>query len=235
MISELLLAAQSVQSLTTLLKAAKGLSNYNEIVAAVAEVNIKLMQANAVALASQEKQSALATKIQELEKECDRLKDWQTEKERYELKEIAPGVFARIEKGLVGNLQSAHKFCATCFEQNFKGPLQQEKIDVGRKLSLTCHRCKSKVIFDSYLKTSDQSELKLEPNTEQILKQFFDAGSDLSVNDISPAIPLKIGVVQYHFDILLKKNLIAQATGYEPIKYSLTEKGRAYVIENMNS
>ena len=151
MISELLLATQSVQSLTTLLKAAKGLSNYNEIVAAVAEVNIKLMQANAVALASQEKQSALATKVQELEKECMRLKDWGQEKERYYLKEFASGLFACIEKGFVGSLESAQKLCANCFEQGSKATLQQEKIREGRRLSLTCHRYKSTVIFNHYL------------------------------------------------------------------------------------
>ena len=154
MIHELLMASQSVQALMNLLKAAHHLSNYNEIVAAVSEVNVKLLQANDVALASQEKQSKLAAKVDELEKECVRLKDWSQEKERYELKELAAGVFARIEKGFVGDLQSAHKFCANCFEQNSKGPLQQEKVQIGRRLSLTCHRCKSTVIFDHYLQTS---------------------------------------------------------------------------------
>ena len=58
MIQELLIASQSVQALGTLLKAANGLANYNEIVAAISEVNTKLMQANTVALTSQEKQAA---------------------------------------------------------------------------------------------------------------------------------------------------------------------------------
>jgi len=60
MFNELMLASQSVQALGTLLKAANGLANYNEIVAKVSEVNEKLMGANAVALAAQEKQSALS-------------------------------------------------------------------------------------------------------------------------------------------------------------------------------
>lgn len=202
---------------------------------AVSKILEALITVQTDALSMQEKYSLLTAKIQELEKECDRLKDWQTEKERYELKEIAHGFFTRIEKGLVGNSQSAHKYCANCFDHNFKALLQQEKIVEGRKLSLTCHRCKSKVLFDSYLKTSDQSELKLDPDTDQILRQFFDASRDLSVNDISPANRLRSGVVQYHFDILLKNQLIVQATGHEPIEYSLTPKGRAYVVENMNS
>jgi hypothetical protein len=57
MIPELLGATQSVQALASLLKSANGLSNYNEILLAVSEVNTKLMNANAVALAAQEQQS----------------------------------------------------------------------------------------------------------------------------------------------------------------------------------
>ena len=75
MINELMMASQSVQALGTLLKAANGLANYNEIVAKVSDVNSKLMGANAVALAAQEKQSSLATKVQELEGEVAKLKD----------------------------------------------------------------------------------------------------------------------------------------------------------------
>ena len=150
MIAELLGAAQSVQALSTLLSAANGLANYNEIVAAVSEVNTKLMQANAVALASQEKQSTLAAKVHELEQEIMGLKNWETEKQKFELKEIARGVFARTEQGYMGTLQSAHKFCATCFEKHIKSPLQQENVTEGRQLSLTCHTCKSKIIFRLY-------------------------------------------------------------------------------------
>ena len=150
MIAELLGAAQSVQALSTLLSAANGLANYNEIVSAVSEVNTKLMQANAVALSSQEKQSSLAAKVYELEQEVVSLKNWEAEKQKYELKEIARGVFARTEKGVMGTLQSSHKFCATCFEKHIKSPLQQENVTEGRQLSLTCHTCKAKIIFRHY-------------------------------------------------------------------------------------
>ena len=150
MIAELLGAAQSVQALSTLISAANGLSNYNELVAAVSEVNTKLMQANAVALSSQEKQSSLAAKIKELEQEVMSLKNWESEKQKYELKEIARGVFARTDKNFVGTLQSAHKFCATCFEKHIKSPLQQESVTEGRQLSLTCHTCKAKIIYRHY-------------------------------------------------------------------------------------
>ena len=150
MINELILASQSVQALATLLGAAKKLSNYNDIVAAVADVNIKLMQANAVAIGSQEKLSASAARIHELEQECARLKDWTEEQQRYELKEVAPGFFVQIEKNFDSPFQSAHKLCANCFVNGAKSLLQQEEVRVGCRIQLTCHRCKATVVFDCY-------------------------------------------------------------------------------------
>ena len=150
MINELMMASQSVQALGTLLKAANGLANYNEIVAKVSDVNSKLMGANAVALAAQEKQSSLATKVQELEGEVAKLKDWSVEAERYEVKEVATGVFAYLGKGQAVKLQSAQKLCANCFNQGTKSLLQQQHVEVGRQLSLVCHRCKANVVFRHY-------------------------------------------------------------------------------------
>ena len=150
MINELMMASQSVQALGTLLKAANGLANYNEIVAKVSDVNSKLMGANAVALAAQEKQSSLATKVQELEGEVAKLKDWSAEAERYEVEEVATGVFAYLGKGQAVKLQSAQKLCANCFNQGTKSLLQQQHVEVGRQLSLVCHRCKANVVFRHY-------------------------------------------------------------------------------------
>jgi len=67
MYAEISAAIQSAKALGELVKAAHGLANYNEFVTAVYEVNAKLMDATAVALASQEKQSSLANRVAELE------------------------------------------------------------------------------------------------------------------------------------------------------------------------
>ena len=66
MINELLLASKGVHALMDLLKATHGLANYNQIEATVKEISAKLVQADTVA---QKGQSALATKVDELEKE----------------------------------------------------------------------------------------------------------------------------------------------------------------------
>ena len=151
MINELLMASQSVQALGGLLKAANGLANYSEIVEKVSEVNSKLMQANSVALAAQEKQAALATKVHELQAEVNQLKDWKTEAQSYDIREVASGVFACVVKSHYGKFQAAQKLCVNCFNQGYKSLLQQQHIEVGRQLSLVCHRCKASVIFRYYI------------------------------------------------------------------------------------
>jgi uncharacterized protein YaaR (DUF327 family) len=69
MIAEFSAAIQSAKALGELVKAAHGLTNYNEFVTAVYEVNAKLMDATAVALSSQERQTALTARVAELENE----------------------------------------------------------------------------------------------------------------------------------------------------------------------
>ena len=95
--------------------------------------------------------SALLADKYELEKECVRLKDWSAEKQNYEALEISTGLFAYVAKENVKPLQSAHKYCATCFDNGVKTLLQQQRVQVGHKLSLICTPCKSTLVFTEYL------------------------------------------------------------------------------------
>jgi hypothetical protein len=147
MLHELLGAAQSVQALTTLLKSANGLANYNEIVAAVSQVNAKLMQANTVALAAQEKQAVLSAKMAELEKELVRFKNWESEAERYRLHALAPGIFAYALKPGMENGEPPHYLCANCMSKHQKALLQvSAESEFGR--NYICHNCSSTLSID---------------------------------------------------------------------------------------
>lgn len=126
MITELLGAAQSVQSLLTLLKAANGLANYNEIVAAVSEVNVKLMQANAMALSAQAEQGALSGRVRELEAQISEYEDWQRIAADYELRDLAHGVFAYVYKPAAINGEVRHWACTKCFQERKRHVLQRE-------------------------------------------------------------------------------------------------------------
>ena len=148
MIQELLLASQSVQALGTLLKAANGLANYNEIVSAVSEVNSKLMQANAVALASQEKQATLANQVATLQAELSELKRWDNEIDRYILHQLAPEVFVYALKPGRENAEPPHFLCTNCVSKHQKSILQLTNSGpYGR--DYICHNCSSQLSFST--------------------------------------------------------------------------------------
>jgi hypothetical protein len=148
MINELILASQSVQSLSVLLKAAQGLTNYNEMVSVISEINAKLMEANAVGLASQEKQSLLSNRIAELEKEIANLKDWNRESERYQLHEICSGVYVFSLKPGMEKGEPSHYLCAKCYNESKKYFLQRKNHTlVG--IHYYCQNCNSEIIDHS--------------------------------------------------------------------------------------
>jgi hypothetical protein len=105
MYAEISAAIQSAKVLGELLRAAHGLANYDELVAAVSEVNAKLMDPTAVALASQEKQSSLGNRVAELEHELRELENWESESQRYQLTRFAFGTFVYSLKPSMENAE----------------------------------------------------------------------------------------------------------------------------------
>lgn len=148
MFMEINAAVQSLRVLTDLVKANQTLRNFNELVAAVYEVNAKLLAVQSVALESQEKQAALTNCISELEKEIGELKNWNREAERYQLTEIAPGMVAyRLKAGMENN-EPPHQLCANCFAKKEKSFLQSEPPGV-RHTTHRCPRCQSTLVVPS--------------------------------------------------------------------------------------
>lgn len=150
MIPELLGAAQSVQVLASLLKSATSLANYNDIVLAVSDVNARLMQANALALASQEQQSELGRRLKEAEAKLAQLQEWHREAAGLECIQVGEGVFAYLSRQRGSRYQAQPKYCANCFLQNQPSLLQESRED-RRHIGLHCPRCKLKVAFTHYL------------------------------------------------------------------------------------
>lgn len=85
MYSEITAAFQSAKTAVELIKATQGLSNSNDILTAVNDVQIKLSGDIASALASQEKQALLAERVRDLETQLRDIEDWKTQMQRYEL------------------------------------------------------------------------------------------------------------------------------------------------------
>ena len=117
MYAEISAAIASAKTALTIAKSAHELSNYNELVAAISEVNTKLMDATAIALASQEKQSELANRISELENQLREIENWESKIQNYELHEFETGVFAYGLKQNSDNREPLHYLCATCVNE----------------------------------------------------------------------------------------------------------------------
>jgi len=153
MVAELIGAVQSLKALSELMTSANKLSNFNEIVSALADVNMRLMQANSVALESQEKIISQQEKIQNLEEQLESLKNWSSEVSNYESVQVSNGVFVIVPKERNSKIQSTLKYCINCFTDMKKSVLQHSNEEM-RRCGLTCYRCSSKLIFNHYVETN---------------------------------------------------------------------------------
>lgn len=137
MLAEISAAIQSAKVLGELLTATKNLTNYNEFVSAVYEINTKLMGATSVALASQEKQSLLSNRVTELENRLAELENWEHEMKGYRLFEFQTGAIAYISQFYMETGEPLHYLCATCVGKRQKSILQPIK----EKRYLRCFPC----------------------------------------------------------------------------------------------
>ena len=133
MYAEISAAVASAKTALDIAKAAHGLSNYNELVAAVSEVNAKLMDATVVTLASLEKQSALNSEIADLKEKLREVEDWEGQMKRYKLHEFPTGALAYALQPGMEQGQPLHYLCAACVDKGQKSTLQPN----GRYLKCT--------------------------------------------------------------------------------------------------
>lgn len=136
MFAEISAAVTSAKTALDIVKAAQGLSNYNELVTAVSEVNTKLMDATVVTLASLEKQSALTKEITELKEKLREIEDWESQMNRYKLHAFATGALAYALRSGQENGEPMHYLCTTCMDKKKKTTLQP------KSRVLHCPECK---------------------------------------------------------------------------------------------
>ena len=157
---------QALSSLSATLNIGKALviaRDVTERQELISQFNSAIIDTQAKLMAAQSEQAALSTKINELEQECMRLKDWKAEREKYSRKEIAPGVFAYIANGFVGEFQNAHKYCCNCFDSYKKSTLQQfhiKAVKMGRQKGLSCHNNCPDLIFYNYTQQKGGEDAK---------------------------------------------------------------------------
>jgi hypothetical protein len=134
----------AIGGLKTAYDIAKGL---NATATAVQINDVKLtlqehiMAAREALSVAQEAEAASARRIADLEKEIMRLKDWSTEKERYELVNVWQGAFAYMPKPGMRGSEPAHWLCTNCFDHGRKSFMQNKGGVDGAQFG--CDACKA--------------------------------------------------------------------------------------------
>jgi len=110
------------------------------------EFQNSLIQMNSRAASLQQENHALIEQKRGLEKELGKLKDWATEKMRYELKYPwggAGSVYALKESQ--SNSEAAHYLCTRCFDDSQRSILQPVMDKNVGSVLMRCSRCKTDV------------------------------------------------------------------------------------------
>jgi hypothetical protein len=122
-----------------------------------------IIEAQGSLLAAQETQAANLRRVEQLEQEIVRLKDWSAERERYHLVDIYRGSVAYMFQPEMDEGEPAHWLCANCFDQGKKSFLQfkgQGRTSGGRTDEATygCDACKAAVTVGFRTKPSSSSQ-----------------------------------------------------------------------------
>ena len=121
-----------LSSAKTLMDIAKGLNaantqaQVNEVKIALQEKIMDVLHALSVASTAE---ATSGEHVRQLEQEVMRLKDWEAEKERYELKAVDLGTFAYMPKPGMEKGEDAHWLCTNCFEHGKRSVMQYQGIN----------------------------------------------------------------------------------------------------------
>lgn len=140
MIEYFQLAYNSGKTAFDVAKGISALSSEVERNLAVVEIQRLVLDGNANLMAAQQSHAEALKRIDDLEKEILRLKDWSAEKQNYQLKSIDPSGFAYMPKSGMENGEPRHWLCTNCYQNSEKSILQM-KGTIGQFAVYHCNRC----------------------------------------------------------------------------------------------
>jgi len=105
---------------------------------AIANIQNSLIDIQAQLLATQSKYEDLTEVKRQLEQKIMEYENWDSDAARYELKEVAAGIFVYALKKDQAQGEPVHWLCPNCFQQRQKSILSKPGVD---RLDYKCHRC----------------------------------------------------------------------------------------------
>ena len=145
---EIAQAVAAVSGIKTLIELARDFSATkptSEIEAVRAEMLRQLTDVHSKVLELQDQLGTANRRVQEIRKENERLRDWTSEREKYELKEMGPEAFAYVLKDTRGDGPTP-RLCAHCFVNAERSILQSADFNPLNRV-LECPRCNNQVRY----------------------------------------------------------------------------------------
>ena len=140
-------ALSSFKTLTDIAQSFLQVRDTTLIQGKVVELQSAIIGAQNETMAIQAAQAPLLARVDKLEKEIVRFKDWEGEKQRYHLKELVVGVLAYAMKSEAANSEPPHYICPNCYNQGKKSILQRTVPGSVRTLSLKCPDCRVELMI----------------------------------------------------------------------------------------
>jgi hypothetical protein len=138
----------SLNAAVNITKAMKDVHDATILDSKVFELQRAMLDTQSAVFSVNEERSALIERIGALEKEISDLRQWETEKQKYELKALDPtGVYAYARKVISGDAEPHHFICANCYQNGQKSILQATTQLAMRKRIHVCPRCKNEIAF----------------------------------------------------------------------------------------
>lgn len=140
-------AVSSLKLAHDMTKTLASIRDFTKLNETVIELQRVILAAQSDALAAQADQFSLLDRIRNLETEIARLKEWDAQKERYELTEVAARAFAYALKPDAAGSEPLHWICPTCYHAGKKSILQGRQMSYGG-WTHDCPSCKLEIYSD---------------------------------------------------------------------------------------
>ena len=127
-----------LSALKTAFDLTKGLKEIGD----AASLNSAVIELQEKILTAQQAQATLLSRVGELEEEVANFKTWETDKQRYVLKQVGyNGTLVYEQKEGVEGGEAPHSICPDCYQNARRSILQKVHRSPGRSEVLVCQQC----------------------------------------------------------------------------------------------
>ena len=124
MIGELVAATTGLRAVSDMVVGLQNLKTTADVHAKAIELNQKILTVQQELFAAHMKETALVDEVRDLKGQIARMKDWDAEKQRYELAAPFSGCMVYALKKSASDGKTAHYLCTSCYQKGQPSILQ---------------------------------------------------------------------------------------------------------------